>query len=417
MTNTFTALISPYSTARFFAKHWAKRAVFIPGENPHKFRHLFGWEPLDRLLTYHQIEYPSLRFARDGKTLPAAPGDRWPDRLREGATLIVDSVHDRVPELSELVANIRQEIGYRSQINLYCSPKAQRGFDCHYDGHEVLILQIAGRKEWAIFPETVVAPTAEMRSADCVPPDVPPYLQCVLNPGDVLYIPRGHWHYAIAADAPEFDRTDPDSPESEATAPEPPIPSLHLTLGIDCQTGLDWVSWIREELQDDPNWRMNLPPIPDGDRQQAASELETLRDRLISWLQTPAAIDRYLDRLDAHGRSPLPFSLLDRLGCQIFENGLETRFVRPGNHTARIASLGDRQIRVTIASKQATIAGLEVDVVEKLFRSEGFTLLDLADWSPALDLDADVVPLLTRLVKQGLLRVDRRVSRPIADEC
>lgn len=230
-----------------------------------------------------------------------------------------------------------------------------------------------------------------MRSADQIPPDVPPYLQCVLNPGDVLYIPRGHWHYAIATGDPTDENY---------------APSLHLTLGIDCQTGLDWIGWLREELQDNPEWRSNLPTIPNGETTAIRPRLEQLRDQLIAWLQTPEAIDRYLDTLERSDRSSLPFSIPSQLGSRIFDHGLETRFHCSRLHPVQIVAIAENETQIVIAAKQATIKGLSTDLAAKIFRPEGFSLLDLADWSPSLDLDIDVIPLLTQLVKQGLLFVD-----------
>ncbi|TAF50605.1 MAG: transcription factor jumonji jmjC domain-containing protein [Oscillatoriales cyanobacterium] len=388
--NVLSTLLYPYSPSDFLVENWTKRAVFIPGNTSDKFQHLFNWNQLNHLLNYHQIRHPDLRFSQDGESLPVTKPENWLDRLQQGATLIINGVHHRVPELEELVANIRQEMGHRSQINLYCSSSAQQGFDCHYDSHEVLILQIDGQKEWFVFPETIAAPVSTMRSADQIPPDVPPYLQCRLKPGDLLYIPRGHWHYAIASGDP---------------ADETYVPSLHLTLGITCQTGLDWLSWLQEELQDSPAWRENLPVIPDEIATDARSHLEQLRDRLISWLHTPDAIDHYLDTLSRSDHPRLPFALPTQMGSQMFEHGFETRFVRSKLHPVKITELHTNETQICIAAKQATIKGISTDLVTKIFRPEGFSLLDLADWSPSLDLETEVIPLLNRLVKQGLLLV------------
>jgi len=394
-----SSLLYPYSIDTFFQENWTKRAVLIPGNNRGKFQQLFTWQHLNHLLNYHQIPYPDLRFARDGESLPAAKTDRWLELLQQGATLIINSVHSRIPELEKLVADVRQETGYRSQINLYCSPSSEKGFNCHYDTHEVLILQIDGEKEWLVFPETIASPISTMRSAEQIPPDVPPYLQCILKPGDVLYIPRGHWHYAIACGN---------------SADEEYAPSLHLTLGIDCQTGLDWMTWLGQELPENPAWRENLPVMFQGNKTAAKAHLEQLRDRLISWLQTPEAIDGYLDYLAYCDRPPLPFSFPHQLGSQIFAQGLETRFIcsqlHPVQILPKILPNGENQTQIIIAAKQATIKGLPTDLVKNLFRPEGFTLLDLAEWSPFLDLETEVIPLLNCLVTQGILLVDSSAS-------
>ncbi|WP_199320486.1 cupin domain-containing protein [Leptolyngbya sp. FACHB-261] len=171
-------------------------------------------------MNYQKLTEPDLRFSTEGKSLPETRDRRdWSDRLRQGATLIINGVHQRVPAVAQLAANLRCDIGYETHVNLYCSPARQQGFDCHYDTHDVLILQIDGEKKWFVYRETVSYPTSNMPSSKQLQLTEPPYLECTLRAGDLLYIPRGHWHYAVACEQP----------------------SLHLTVGIECQTGLDWL--------------------------------------------------------------------------------------------------------------------------------------------------------------------------------
>jgi hypothetical protein len=138
--------------------------------------------------------------------------------------------------------------------------------------------------------------------------------------------------------------------------------------------------------------------------------MEQLRDRLVEFLQNPETITGYLDDLNYRDRTPLPFAFPHQLGSQIFDFGLETRFVPSTLHPVQIISLEDHQTQVIIGAKQATIKGIPTDVVEKLFRPGGFSLLDLADWCPSLDVETGVIPLLTRLVTQGILFIDRSSS-------
>ncbi|HEY9810143.1 MAG TPA: cupin domain-containing protein [Halomicronema sp.] len=388
--NSLSFLIQPYSIEKFFTENWTKKALLIPANTPNKLQHLFSWQHLNNLLNFHQLQSPDLRFSLDGKTLSNTKSDQWQNYLQQGATLILNGIHQRVPELATLAATIRQETGHRTQINLYCSPAEQKGFDCHYDTHEVLILQIDGQKEWFIFPETIPYPISGMRPSDHIPPDII-YLQCTLKPGDVLYIPRGHWHYAISCNNPQNENYSP---------------SLHLTLGIDCQTGLDWLEWVLKKLQKTPEWRQNLPLVYDKNLPLLKQHIETLRDSLINTLQDPEFIQSYINHLTYSDLPPLPFSFPYQLGSKIFEQGLETRFISSALHPVKITKINETQTQVIVGEKQATLKGISSDLVEKLFRSEGFTLLDLAEWAPLLDIETAVIPLLTNLVTQGILFVE-----------
>ncbi|WP_235526571.1 JmjC domain-containing protein [Nostoc piscinale] len=91
-------------------------------------------------------------------------------------------------------------------------------------------------------------------------PQAPPYLECVLQAGDLLYIPRGHWHHAVACEQP----------------------SLHLTVGIECQTGLDW---LIKDLCESVSWRQSLPAITNSNTNVIEKQLRALRQHLIETLQ------------------------------------------------------------------------------------------------------------------------------------
>ncbi|MEX0270971.1 cupin domain-containing protein [Leptolyngbyaceae cyanobacterium UHCC 1019] len=379
-------ILAPYPVDQFLSQDWTQQAVYIPDERGQKFQSLFTWKDLNNLLNFHRLEDPNLRFSLDGKSLPGCDRTIWHDRIQEGATLIINEIDEVVPAVSAMTTALRIETGHQAQVNLYCSPAQQQGFDNHYDTHDVLILQIDGEKDWFVFRDTVPAPLTF--TPDQLPPEAPPYLECTLKPGDVLYIPRGHWHYAIAGDRP----------------------SLHLTLGIHCQTGIDWLLWVVGELQNQPTWRQNLPFVNHGQTQGQTQALEqalaNLSQHLHDCLQEPDLRQRYQAHLTHQVQPIAPFSLPAQLGIEIFHQGLETRFVRPPFLQMQLTQLGEQHHQIAIGTKQITLKGLPDLLLPKLLEPEGFSILEMADWAPDLDLEADVVPLLTRLVTEGVLLVD-----------
>lgn len=379
---TLKEMLAPYPLEQFLTQDWMQQAIYITNQTRGKFQALFSWKALNDLLNFHRIEDPHLRFSQDGQALLQPDRAQWRTYLQQGATLIINSVDQLVPAVSELATAIYSELGHPGQVNLYCSPTQQQGFETHFDTHDVFILQIEGEKEWFVFRDTVPAPLV-YDSTKHLPPDEPPYLQCWLQPGDVLYIPRGHWHYAIAGN----------------------LPSLHLTLGINCQTGIDWLAWLIGELQDDPLWRQSLPLVHQGDTQALEQQLETLRQHLNDCLQQPQLRQRYCQHLNQQIQPIAPFSFPSQLGANIFAHGMETRFIRPKFQQIQIEPLGTDHYQITIGTKQVTLKGLPDELIPKLFQPSGFNLMEMADWAPELDLEGEVVPLLTRLVTEGVLLV------------
>jgi Cupin superfamily protein len=303
--------------------------------------------------------------------------------LRQGATLIVNGVHQRVPSVAKLAAQLRDDIGYETHINLYCSPADQRGFDCHYDTHDVLILQIEGEKKWFVYRETVLYPTSDIPSSKQMQPTEPPYLECVLKAGDLLYIPRGHWHYAVANEQP----------------------SLHLTVGIEPQTGLDWLRWITNDLQNNADWRQSLPMLEDDNQDGLEQQLLTLRQHLIETLQQPNTLHKYIDKLNYRKYPPLPVSLPAQMGTDIFPNQLMTRFAWSPLHRIRVKQISECRYQIKIGAKQIDLKEIPETLVENLFNRDEFDLFDIIDWAPDLDLDADIAPLIEHLVLEGVLQV------------
>jgi ribosomal protein L16 Arg81 hydroxylase len=381
---TLQQLLAPYSVDQFLAEYWTQKALHISAGHSQKFQPFFSWSDLNYLLNYHKLKAPDLRFSMDGKLLPETPERReWGDLLRQGATLIINGVHKRVPAVVELAANLRYDIGYETHVNLYCSPVNQQGFECHYDTHDVLILQINGDKEWFVYQETVPCPTTGMHSSDQPKPEAPPYLQCVLKAGDLLYVPRGHWHYAVACDQP----------------------SLHLTIGIECQTGLDWLRWLIDALKEDPAWRKSLPLAVDSSATAMEQQLIALRQHLIEKLHHPNMLHQYIDALAYRHQPPLPVTLPTQMGIHMFPNGFMTQFAWSPLHRIRVKQIDREHYHVQVGSKQIDLKGVPVNLVENLFDRDEFSLFDIADWAPDLDFDGDIAPLITRLVTEGILQV------------
>jgi ribosomal protein L16 Arg81 hydroxylase len=377
-------LLAPFPIDQFLREYWTQKAIHICAGHSQKFQTFFSWRDLNYLLNYHKLRGSDLSFSIEGKSLPETRDPRnWSDYLRRGATLIINGLHHRVPTVAELAANLRYDIGYETHVNLYCSPSKQQGFECHYDNHDVLILQIDGEKEWFVYRETELYPTLK-HSSDHPKPQASPYLQCVLKAGDLLYIPRGHWHYAVACEQP----------------------SLHLTVGIECQTGLDWLSWLIHDLEkNSADWRQSLPVIVDGSTDAMEQQLTALRQRLIETLHQPNILYKYIDSLTYRDLPPLPVSLPAQMGTDIFPNLFMTRFAWSPLHRIRVKQIDEQHYQMQVGSKQIDLKGIPANLVENLFNRDEFSLSDIADWAPDLDLEADITPLLTRLVTEGILQV------------
>lgn len=386
---TLATLLAPLDLDQFWTTYWSRRAVAVANGQRDRFAPLFSWSTLNQILNFHQLRMPEdLRLTGEGRSPSVWQPRAGLAQLQQGATLVLNRLHERDPAIATLAAALRDDLGHRIQVNAYMTPPPQQGFDCHYDTHDVLVLQIDGEKEWFVFEPSTIAPTATTRSPDDLPPDAPPYLNTTLAPGDVLYIPRGHWHYALAGG----DR-----------------PSLHLTIGIDCETGLDWLAWLGTVLADEPDWRRNLPPVRSGDAAALVEAVQMLGDRLAVRLQDPTTrtdlAQAYAAAL-ACGAAPVaPCQLPQQLGCDCFPHGPETSLVWVTYPHPRLQPQPDGAIALQVGATQIAIAGLDPDAVALWLGRSSFTVWDLADLFPDLDWDSELAPLLMHLIREGVLRV------------
>ncbi|HLJ13645.1 MAG TPA: cupin domain-containing protein [Bryobacteraceae bacterium] len=297
---TLAELLAPIAADEFLSTFLGNKFLYCPGQ-PGKFAGLLPWADLNAILQHHRLDVPRLRLMRDGKAIPPESflqyrsnkrrADRIPRLrfteitrlLRDGATLIVDSVDELQQTITELAANLEQVFCNRIQVNLYASWRSSPGFDLHWDGHDVLVLQVSGRKHWKVYPMTREHPLPD-DSEPCLSPPQTPLWEGTLENGDTLYIPRGWWHVAVPVDEP----------------------TLHLTVGLHNANGVDFLSWFTGRLRAGAFVRQDLPRF--GSAAKKAHYLQSVQE---AWMQAwnPGLLDQYFEEIEAR-RQPRPhFSL------------------------------------------------------------------------------------------------------------
>ncbi len=378
-----TYLLQPYSQEEFLKNNWTKKAIAISNKGQKDLTALFSWKKLNSLLNFHQIKYPDLRLAFAGKVLDPKENHDLTKWCQKGATLIIDQVHQRIPEISTLASKLSYELGYSTQVNAYCSWSSKQGFSRHYDTHEVFILQVEGSKQWHIYTDTLKYPLPSQKSNSLVPPEEEAYLSCILEPGDVLYIPRGHWHYAIAKNEP----------------------SIHLTVGIHCKTGIDLLEWLISKLEHREEWRSSLPlRIKEN---AINSSIESLIQDLNQYINNSHLGEEYNSYLDGLGKAINKYDFPYQGGFNIFDNGVTTKFKIPHCQRLQISQLSDQSgFKIIVSGKEVSIKGVPESLVKKIFNQEIFTGKDVIDWLPDYDWDLDILPMLSRLVTEGIIFVE-----------
>lgn len=205
-------LLGEMPVADFFAQHWQQTPVHLPAPagQRQRFAALF-----DQAAFEHAIRHcADLKLSfRNAEGVPmerrCLPDQVWA-AFRAGATVCVSDIQDN-PALNAFMAAFAREVHQAGELsfNCYCSPD-RHGFALHLDDHPVWILQIEGEKRWWYSktphhnPLSTISfsqhqTSASVAWADPVPrPDESDFIETVLAPGDVLYLPEGTWHRAAA---------------------------------------------------------------------------------------------------------------------------------------------------------------------------------------------------------------------------
>ncbi len=259
MTQTKTAktladVVAPISVETFMEENYQKKPRLMPGPEE-RFSGLFNWRDVNDLLKFGALEGAAIRVVKGGRdllqktytrmetrggTVTRAPAPRIrPGRLqtllREGATLVLNTVSERSLRLNELCREMERTLHTFLQMNLYAGWRTDNGFAKHWDDHDVFIVQTQGRKRWEVYPDTRPKPIKIDDTLQRVPKD--PIWKGILTAGDCLYIPRGFWHIAY--------------PMNE--------PSMHLTTGTTTIAGDSVLDWLRRRLTESATYRSDVP--------------------------------------------------------------------------------------------------------------------------------------------------------------
>jgi hypothetical protein len=212
---SFADLIAPLTKARFMEGCWQKRPYHVKRNLEGYFDDLISLDQIDSLLSSTSFYDGEIRVARDGVVVPAKDisiagvVDRnkvW-SLYADGATVVFEHLNRKHPGLLKLSARCEEEFKIPFRANAYLTPPQSKGFDLHYDTHDVLILQVAGSKTWQIHDNPLPLPHEEQTFRPVFAQRSRLLSEIVMEPGDVLYLPRGYIHGASANERISFHVT------------------------------------------------------------------------------------------------------------------------------------------------------------------------------------------------------------------
>jgi ribosomal protein L16 Arg81 hydroxylase len=246
-------LLGSMEPKTFFHDFWEKQPLTLSRADPAYYDGLFTERDVDSLIAFTHPKIfdnlkpgspPRLNVVRgwlpyEEQFAGSYPG--LPDVQRafaSGKTILITSLEHRWPTVAAMGRHLETFFGCPVHTNLYLTPAGSQGFDPHYDTHEVFVLQIGGDKHWRLYGAGRDLPLPNEKSAITKDRLGAPTQDVGLQPGDLLYLPRGHVHEAFTSDRA----------------------SLHLTVGVNVYRWLDLLQQaLAEAGAADVRFRQSLP--------------------------------------------------------------------------------------------------------------------------------------------------------------
>lgn len=396
-TNTLASLLYPIEVRDFLDNYWERQFLHVTAPTrAASFGELFSVRDVDRWLATVRTGAP------DGVVVAAADGpnnsqlkyrpedisvEALYDAFVKGSSIVLNRLEESWAPISPLVEELGRFFCAEVGVNVYLTPKGTRAFPLHADDHDVFVLQVAGEKAWTLH-ELKVTPVnpIHMRFAKELAyteewgtgrVQTTVIAERTLNPGDVLYVPRGMPHCARATD----------------------VTSLHLTISI---TPLYWIDFLKAAVEQAHvhvgELRRALPPrfVEDESarehmRAEFAAALRAFVEHA-SFDETLDAVMRNRVRVQAFP-SDGHFTQLDSLRELTLQSVLRRRdsilcMVESPFNFSNIR-FGTRHVRGPLGLRRA---------LEFVRDTEQFTV----DEIPGLDAQGKIV-LATRLIREGLL--------------
>ncbi|MCG3039722.1 cupin domain-containing protein [Streptomyces sp. S1A] len=247
--------------------------------NP-QFRFFKGGEEL------HPDAYLDRQVTPRGQAIPMAGMRRVGSLLREGATLVLDQSNVFDPTMEVTCRALQWWSREHVQANVYLTTNDASGFDLHWDDHDVLIVQLAGEKQWEVRGTSRPVPMFRDAERNNTPSEEIVWTG-TMKAGDVMHIPRGYWHAATRAGRGGGHST-------------------HVTFGFAKRTAVSWLTWLADWSRQEEVFRHDLDRWGSPEERRAQEQRLNDATSLLLDARGPAEFLRLREREAPAGRH-VPF--------------------------------------------------------------------------------------------------------------
>jgi len=293
-THSLTSLLRPIPMDTFLSAYWEKNFLLVQRGDTGYYEGLLTNQNLEDFISFSDARYPAIMLAKEGIFYPPQAYcedvkmgqvtfsgvlnlKKLSAEYGKGATIALTSLDRSWRPLGDLCVRLEAQLDHGVKTNVYITAGQTAGFPAHNDTHDILLLQIAGKKLWRVYEPTIKLPDV---SQSCEPKSFRPgprLAEIELQAGDLLYLPRGYGHAATTSRSH----------------------SAHVTIGIHVYT---WAGVLKEL---DPScvrleeFRKSLPP-GFASRVELRTAMKEQLKRMASGRFTDNNLDRAIDSIVRH---------------------------------------------------------------------------------------------------------------------
>ncbi|XP_076802755.1 ribosomal oxygenase 1-like isoform X1 [Clavelina lepadiformis] len=202
----FEWLIQPFGLKKFFSNIWERKPLLVRRHISNYAEGLFSSDDLNTILNECNVRFGvnlDVTTYQDGRRETHNVEGRafapvvW-DYYKNGCSVRLKNPQAFSKPVWQLCATLQEYFKSMVGSNIYLTPPGTQGFAPHYDDIEAFVLQLEGKKRWSLYnPRSAAETLPRFSSKNFDPSEIGEEIfSTTLEPGDLLYFPRGFIHQA-----------------------------------------------------------------------------------------------------------------------------------------------------------------------------------------------------------------------------
>ncbi|MEQ8910233.1 MAG: cupin domain-containing protein [Vicingaceae bacterium] len=385
----FKDLLGSYSVETFLKKNWGKTWLHLDRQYAPCANSPLSIELLDNYFTNARLRYPWVKLVKQGSEIPLKEyrneklskvtelidNDKLFGFLDQGASLVSNSIDKSFGPIGLYCRALEKELSVKVWANLYVSPPKSRGFGIHQDTHDVMVIQLAGTKNWHIYPRE------ENHGPRKPGPDDIPEAEFQLKENELLYLPKNYPHMAFATD---------DSP------------SVHLSLGLEGLFWSDLVNQFAKKVNQDPDFSQRIPIPLEGEKAYQQFK-ECFYSKWKDWnekLNPTELLNELNTAVNHQTNAQMEGRVSDWLGLNEID---ENSYLKKRAYVAHSLENQGKEVILRFQNKKLNFPFFIAPLLEALLKEEAFQLKKIA----VEQTEKERIAVAKMLIKKGILTIHK----------